>query len=58
MEIYNENVFVEYLKDLFEKMGINAQVETIENEKFCDDILITYNDIKLVLNDWNEIKKI
>ena len=58
MKIYNENLFSEYLKDLFNKMGINAQVEIIESERLCDDILITYNDIKLILNDYNDIKKI
>ena len=58
MEIYNESLFAEYLKDLFNKMEINAQVEIIESEKPCDDILITYNNIKLILNDYNDIKKI
>ena len=58
MEIYNEYLFAKYLKNLFTKMGINAQVEIIESERFCDDILITYNDIKLILNVYNDIKKI
>lgn len=58
MEIYNEYLFADYLKDLFNKMGIDAQVEVIESEKFCGDILITYNNIKLILNDYNDIKKI
>lgn len=58
MEIYNESLFAEYLKDLFNKMGIDAQVEITESEKFCDDILITYNNINLILNDYNDIKKI
>lgn len=56
MKIYNEDLFAEYLKDLFTKMGINAQVEIVDSERLCDDILITYNDIKLILNDYNEIK--
>lgn len=58
MKIYNEYLFAEYLKDLFNKMGIDAQVKIIESERLCDDILITYNDIKLILNDYNDIKKI
>ena len=58
MKIYNEILFAEYLKDLFNKMGINAQVEIVDSERLCDDILITYNDIKLILNDYNDIKKI
>ena len=58
MEIYNKSLFAEYLKDLFNKMGIDAQVEITESEKFCDDILITYNNINLILNDYNDIKKI
>jgi len=57
MEIYNEDLFAEYLKDLFNKMGIDAQVEIIETERFCNDILITYNNVKLILNDY-DIKKI
>ena len=58
MEIFNESLFADYLKELFKKMGVNAQVEIIESEKFCSDILITYNNVKLILNDYNDIKKI
>lgn len=58
MEIFNEDLFAEYLKNLFNKMEIDAQVEIIESDKFCSDILITYNNIKLILNDYNDIKKI
>lgn len=58
MEIYNESLFAKYLEDLFNKMEIDAQVEVVENDKFCNDILITYNNIKLILNVFNDIKKI
>ena len=58
MEIFNESLFADYLKTLFEKMGINAQVEIIEDGWFCSNILITYNNVKLILNDYNDIKKI
>lgn len=59
MEIYNENLFADYLKDLFNKMEIKAQVEILENENSYDDIIIiTYNNVKLILNDRNDIIKI
>ena len=58
MEIYNETFFAEYLKKLFAAMGISAQVEVIDGGKYCDDVLVIYNGIKLILNDYNDIKKV
>lgn len=54
MDIYNESLFTKYLEELFNKMEINAQVETIEK-----GVIIVYNDTILVLNtSYNKIKKI
>lgn len=59
MDIYCTDDLKKYLENLFEKMGLdNYSFEEIEEEHYSVSIILTYNDKKLILDEFNQIKTI